>query len=238
MRKYVPLLIAGSALIAAACRDSVSPSEATEAAALFSMDRSFSAAIHGHEAPGATNVSSLTFVLSHNGGTQKVGAFTLAYDANAVCNPETSGYGEAYWKKSCSTLNQPITITATSWEENGRSYTEFSPDIRFAPGKSVELSILREEIIGERLSLRTAIANNIWYVRRVGRNGFFVDEGWSDPYVRTQFDTQTGIVSRRIRHFSGWSVRSGDCGSTVTVSESSEVSSCVSPSVSIEVDGR
>jgi hypothetical protein len=234
MRKYVPLLIAGSALIAAACRESVSPRGATEAAALFKQqDRSFRAAVQGYEAPGASNVSTQTFELSPDGGSLNVGAFTLTYDANAVCDPATSGYGESYWKSECETLNQPITITATSWEEDGRAYTEFSPDIRFAPGKSVELSVVREEVIGEFLSLRTALANNIWYVVRVGEFGYFEDEGWLDPYVRTHFNTQTGLVSRKIRHFSGWSVRSGDCGAGADDSglAAVEASSCFAPVV-------
>ncbi len=210
MRKYVPLLIAGSALIAAACRDVAAPYEASEAAALYSVDRSFSMFVRGSdEVVGATTVS---FVLSPDGGRGlKVGAFTLDYDANAVCDPATSQYGPGQWKKGCDTLDEPITITATSWVSDGRSYTEFSPDIRFSPNAEVQLSVVREDIIGRRLSARLVRANNIWYVLRIGRNGNFVDEGWLDPEVRTHFDTETGLVWRRIRHFSGWSVRSGDC---------------------------
>ncbi len=237
MRKYVPLLIAGSALIAAACRDSVAPPEANEAAALYKHDRSFSALVGDANVAGATTV---TFTLSPNGGQGvKVGEFTLDYSANAVCVPATSGYGPGYWRLSCETLQEPITITATSWVADGRSYTEFSPDIRFSPAATVQLSVVREAIIGDYLSLRTALANNIWYVRLVGTYGFFVDEGWLDPEIRTHFDTETGLVWRRIRHFSGWSVRSGDCEAAPMPTDVEQttvsVSACSTQSVD---DGR
>jgi hypothetical protein len=77
------------------------------------------------------------------------------------------------------------------------------------------MSVVREDIIGRRLRFTDYLNYNIWYVQLVGETGLFVDEGWLDPWSRTQFNTQTGVVSRNIRHFSGWSVRSGECTTQV-----------------------
>lgn len=225
MRRYVPLLIAGSALIAAACGDSVSPvNEATE---LTRFDGSFTTSLRGPSE--ASEVVTTTFRLSPRGGRDvHAGIFTLDYDADAVCDPETSGYGPGYWRRRCDTLDRPITITATSWVEDGRAYTEFSPDVRFAPGKSVRLSIQRDDIAGEDLNRHELRDYNIWYVRRVGRVGMFIDEGAFDPMVRTRFDSETGTITRRIRHFSGWSVRSGaECELKVELQDEVVVTVCV-----------
>ena|SRR5688572_839687 len=236
MRKYVPLLIAGSALIAAACRDSVAPNSATEVASLSKFDQSFAAFVGSSD---ESNAQSFTFELSPNGGRGlKVGDFTLDYEANAVCDPATSGYGPGYWKKRCDTLDESITITATTWQSHGRVYAEFTPDVRFAPGKDVTLSVVREEIIGRRLRALDVFNYNIWYVQRVGETGFFVDEAWGDPHVRTHFNTRTGVVSRNIRHFSGWSVRSGECETKIVLSDDGALSETTICVPIIEEEGR
>lgn len=214
MRRYVPLLIAGSALIAAGCRDVVAPTRQTTTAAttirLFGGGPN-SFAFLASPTEGADAVT-VTFDLSPDGGSVKVGEFTVDYEANAVCDPSTAGYGPATWALRCETLTQPITMTARFWKADGRNYADFYPDIRFAPEKNVVLSVSRPEIIGSGLTLVELMAKYpVWYTMRVDSYRFFIDEEWSDPSLAARYDTTAGTVSRRIGHFSGYVIRWGYC---------------------------
>jgi hypothetical protein len=208
MRRYVPLLIAGSALIAAACRDSVAPTRSTNAADLVTLQQfgggpnSFASLWNQDDESNAKTVS---FTIKPEGGTVRIGDFRLQYDANSVCNPETSGYGPSEWMKPCETLDAPITITGKFWFHNGNAYSDFSPNIRFAPDKNVELYVNRPKAKG----LTAFLEYSMWYTTVVGDTRYFVDEGYLDSALKTRVD-ENGKVSRKIRHFSGYYVRSGE----------------------------
>lgn len=211
MRRFVPLLIAGSALIAAACRDAVAPtrSEETTTIAAFGGGPNSFAALVGPSVDA--NGTSVTFDILPGGNTAQVGEFRIAFDANAVCDPATSGYGPLYWKQSCTPLGAPITITAHVFSKDGRNYAEFSPDIRFNPAVNVEISTIRKDIIGRSLTLTMILKYGIWYTTRVGDTRYFIDEYFYDPTLLMHFNTTTGRVWRKIRHFSGVVIRTGYC---------------------------
>ena len=221
MRRYVPLLIAGAALVAAACSDSVSPTQSAEKAQALPALVPFV----GFNASAYDQAATYTFSLSPKGGKAKIGSYTLTYDASAVCDPSTSSYGPTEWKKSCSTLTSSITITARFWVEDGRTHADFSPDIRFDPSKSVTLSTRIPSLRGNELTddLRQSYA--VGYSKVANGYRYFIDEAASDPSLATVFGVRSngqsdGWVSRRVLHFSGYYVRSGracdessgDCG--------------------------
>jgi hypothetical protein len=210
MRRYVPVLIAGLALVGTACRDAVAPTRPeTSSPSLRSLgDRSYSYAVGPTE---GQNAQTVTFDILPQGGTVQIGEFSLEYEANSVCDPETSGYGPDTWTTGCSTLRTPITITAKFWTENGHSFAEYSPDIRFSPDKEVVLSVQRPEIIGLDDKLSLQLTYGVWYTRVVDGVRQFIDEGWTDLALYTHFDTETGVVRRKIRHFSGYVVHTGYC---------------------------
>jgi hypothetical protein len=206
MRRYVPLLVAGVALIATACRDTVAPTtQATEFASL--ADRSYS--LLSDQVDDA-NAQTLTFIIKAEGNTVRVGEFTLTFGANAVCALD-SGYGEALWRLPCESLGEDIEITAKVFSSQGNSYVTFYPDIRFNPEVDVTIAVYRPEIIGGRLTRKERRDYDIWYSRRVGRSTLFIDEAWNDPELGTHFDTRTGRIWREIRHFSNWLTRVGFC---------------------------
>src|SRR5437867_227982 len=137
MRRYVPILIAGAAFIAAACRDSIAPTRSV------GLSRVGVPVAYSYAAPVDIKTKTQTFTLDPAGGVVKVGDFQLDYPANAVCDPATSGYGEETWELPCETLSEPITITATYWWVNKTAFVDFQPDIRFAPDKEVFISTKR-----------------------------------------------------------------------------------------------
>lgn len=208
MRRYVPLLIAGIALIVSGCRDTVAPPSSAPLAALVpASDMSFSRIVSSTEGANAIEIK---FTFSKAAGTTQLGEFTLAWDENSVCERDNSGYGWDFFRKPCQAENEDVEMTAKVWSENGRTYVDFYPDIRFSPEKNVKLSVVREEIIGRRkLSRKLMLKYNIYYTHRIGDTRYYIDEAWFDPEQRTQYDTETGVVQREIRHFSGFVIRTG-----------------------------
>ena len=118
MRRYVPLLIAGSAFIAAACRDAIAPTRSTTAKdlpTLTALKGGFSTFAEIANDSAENNAQVITFTLKARGGRAHVGKFTIDYPANAVCDPATSGYGPDVWDTPCNTLNEDFTVTAKVW---------------------------------------------------------------------------------------------------------------------------
>jgi hypothetical protein len=193
------------ALIVASCRDNVSPSgEPTELQRL--GDQSFSI----RALPDDGNVVTQTFVIEREGNVVRLGEFTLSFGPDAVCALD-SGYGEGFWRQPCAPIGEDFEVTAKLFVSDGRSFIEFAPDIRFNPAQSVTIAVVRPEIIGEHLNKRKQRQYDVWYTKRIGRTRLFVDESWRDPRLQTHFNTTTGLVWRRIEHFSGFVIHTGTC---------------------------
>lgn len=211
MRRFVPLLIAGAAMLAAACRDAIAPTRSVDASALVVAGRTGLASAKRQRPPTGT-VFTQTFSIPAAGGKLRVGDFWLDFPANSVCNPATSGYGKRFWDKPCATINVDFPITATYWWENGEAFIEFFPDIRFDPSKLVLISSKRPALIG----VSGISGYQIWYWTRGLKGRTRIDEAVADKSVRTLFDPVTGEVFRRVKHFSGISLNSGQpCDDTV-----------------------
>ena len=203
MRRFAPLLVAGVALIAAACTDSVGPTPALSEPATLTVLNGQLAAAKKVRPPSTANVA--TFSIPAAGGIVRVGEFTLNFPANSVCNPATSRYGKPFWDDPCQTLAYDYPITAKHWLEGGQSYIEFYPDIRFDPTKVVTISANRPALIG-----KNGIGGyQIFYWEWTPNGKSRVNEGSSDPRARSWFDPATGDVTRQILHFSGLSISSG-----------------------------
>lgn len=210
MRRYVPLLIAGTVLIAAACNSdtTIAPQRSTSAISLFSRPAA--------PASLTSDDKTFTFSLDPNGGSVKVGNFRLDYPANAVCDPATSGYGPEYWTAECTTLTTPITMTVRISYNNEQALADFSPDIRFSPNATVYISVKRPKIQGQELTQQLKDAYAFLYFRTVDGVKYSVDEAATDSEMATKYDNSQGWIWRRIRHFSGYYVRSGEpCDDTL-----------------------
>jgi hypothetical protein len=207
MRRFVPLLIAGIALIVSGCRDAVAPPSSEPLATLVPVeDQSFARMVSRTEGAGAVEIK---FTFTRAAGSTRIGDFTLAWQENSVCERDNSGYGWEFFRKACDAENEDIDMTARVWTENGRTYVDFFPDIRFSPTKDVTLSVVRDEIVGRRLNKKLMLKYNIYYTHRIGDTRYYIDEAWFDPEQRTNYNTTTGAVWREIRHFSGFVIRTG-----------------------------
>jgi hypothetical protein len=198
MRRFVPILLAGAALIAAACGESIAPKRSVDL-------HSFGApVVYTQTWDPSTPTWTATFVMDPAGGRVTIGEFTLDYPANAVCNPATSGYGPTTWDRPCETLDSPVEFTARLWwQADGSVFIELSPDVRFAPDKEVTISITRPWT-DEELARRT-----LYYFKNIGTTTYVIDEAAVDEDVTTHYDAELNRLERRVKHFSGIVLNSG-----------------------------
>jgi hypothetical protein len=157
-----------------------------------------------------------TFRLTSAGGTYSIGDsfYTLTVPANAVCSL-TSSYGPGTWDTPCSTLgsDESITVTATYGFTGTGPVVDFSPALRFSPAAQVTLSTSLYSTI-------LTIASNyfsqnpsalrffgMYYSPTIGST--LVPDAVTDPTLITHVDLRTGLVWRRVKHFSGYSMASG-----------------------------
>lgn len=162
------------------------------------------------------------FVLNPNlGGTFRVGReHWITFEPDAVCDPKRSSYGPGEWDKPCATLHKKIAITAvSSFDADGHPYVKFEPALRFAPDRTVTLSLYdRHAELNE--SLKILYCTLTKYSSNSGsgsadddeaygnRDLSCVDESLTDPSLATHIDMNGHRLYRRIKHFSGFNVAS------------------------------
>jgi hypothetical protein len=131
---------------------------------------------------------------------EKFGDHVISIPANAVCDPATSGYGVQFWDLPCEPIKQPIQVTATWSERNGRPVISFSPDLRFAPSDDPSrwVNLTLRDTKGIDSQLYYAI---LWFDTASGQ---WVDESVSDATLRTRTHQSGNLVVRRLKHFSDY----------------------------------
>lgn len=213
MRGFSRFVIASGALAAiAGCSDSAtSPRDETlrdiAPADAPSLDYSGPSRFSGFK--------STSFTLTAAGGSFQISdLYTLTVPANAVCAPGSS-YGPGTWDLPCATLRdgESVKVTATYGFANNGPVVDFSPDIRFSPDTPVTLSTsLFASVLttfrGYFQAFPSALRYfSIYYTPDLGSTR--VSDAALDPSLTTHINLKTGVVWRRIKHFSGYNQASG-----------------------------
>jgi hypothetical protein len=213
MRGTLQYLFVGmSVLIIAGCSESTTSPSATPARSLSPEGASLS--LNSGARFGGNQTSS--FTVTSQGGSFNIGnVYTIDFPANSVCDPSTSSYGAAYWNAPCQTLakGQSIHITATYGFGMTGPYVDFSPELRFSPSTQVIISTgaysqmlttFKRFFASHPSSLHFL---GIYYSPSLGAQG--QTDAAFDPSLITHVNLTTGIVWRRVKHFSGYSVTTG-----------------------------
>lgn len=163
---------------------------------------------------GSWGDQSTSFVATPAGGTYAVnGLFNITFPAGSICDPDLSTYGEGTWDTSCVPLNRAIRITATTRLSGGGMAVDFSPELRFVPTSQVVIST--DVFAGFIKANRAFFAANPWALRPLALyysptlGGSTVADYISDYSLVTHVNLSTGRVSRRVKHFSGYNITSG-----------------------------
>ena len=128
-----------------------------------------------------------------------LGPNRLDIPAYAVCDLGTSGYGAAYWDKSCSPERQAFTLTVVIKNaSSAHPSMDFFPAMRFNPNKNVQLFMYAPNVS------RTDAKN--WLMYYCPDSGKCVDESLTDSDLLTHIDYSEDVVFRRLKHFSGYMV--------------------------------
>ena len=157
---------------------------------------------------GAAQNTSADFTVSPWGGVYFVGNHAVVFPAHSICDPATSGYSSAMWDAPCSPAQQGIAIHAEVRKQDGRTWVDFSPELRFVPSNNptrwVWLVMNTPQARGARGDLSSF---NIMYAESIG--GVTVNDAAADSSLRTYVDTFSGTAFRRIKHFSGYTASAG-----------------------------
>lgn len=152
---------------------------------------------------GWDNSTVFTYEPSDSGRAYDLGdGHQIYFPDGAVCDPVASSYGPGEWDKPCTPLTTPIEITATRFHDaEGNPYVDFSPALRFVPGKPVTLYLRDPDSV---LDARAEIA-------------WCSDGGlcFTEPSP-THRDVARGIMYREIQHFSGYLISAGRVLSSTT----------------------
>ena len=163
----------------------------------------------------ALGVTESDFVVDGGGGSFSLGAYTVSFSGNSVCDPSVSTYGDTEWDKSCAVLAdaQSIKVHATVSRTSTGIAVDFTPALRFSPSANVIVStdVFASYIVANQDYFRThrsaLSAFAILYSPSLGATG--VSDFAADRSVTTHVDLNTGLVWRRVKHFSGYSIVSG-----------------------------
>ena len=157
-----------------------------------------------------------SFEISPNGGVVTLGdRFTLTIPANAVCDPSSSSYGLGHWDESCTVIDRTIKVTAKIWENETRVIVDFSPSLRFEPSAVVTMSTsLLAPVLAGRYDLAAtpgALSQyELLYSPDLGKTQIREPKELGDPSLVTHINLTTGVIWRRIKHFSGYVTAQGE----------------------------
>lgn len=147
----------------------------------------------------STSSYRFTFVVSPAGTSYSDGVNSIVFPADAIC-ASGSGYGPAYWNAPCAPVKKDVQFTVTLSQVNGRRTAMFSPDVRFVPGREVVLTMDAKLLAGS-----STVPTIFWSPDGTT----LVDEAVSDASLATFLDSTTGTLTRRLKHFSGYTVDVG-----------------------------
>lgn len=154
------------------------------------------------------------FTVDRNGGWFVAGYHGVYFPPNSICEPSTSGYGVDAWDAPCQPARGKVTFHARAGlKANGRGWIVFDEDVRFVPStnpdKWVRLYMYSDEVRGNR-PLDAVVKEKAYQIAWVPFKGAEpVDESLDDPTLVTHVLWGTGLVTRRVKHFSGYQVTNG-----------------------------
>jgi len=154
------------------------------------------------------------FVIPTSGATiNLLDAYTLTFPAGAVCDPNAedtqTGYANKDWDAPCTPATGDIAVTAVLKYTNGRLYVDFQKALRFVPDKRVVLSTT---VIAGQVQWQNDMGDTegwmIQFAPAIGADG--VADALDDPTVRTVVVGSTGKIFRRVKHFTGYMILTGE----------------------------
>ena len=210
MKKPMQLVLLLTAMLAAGCSDATMAPTANTADPGDATD----VVLPGGGATAAlTSVDTLrfTFVIDpYRARSYDLGAGNaIVFPAGSVCDPNRSTYGNGEWDRPCTAATSSVTIQTKAWlDARGYAHVDFDRHVRFVPSSNPSRWVmLTLSDYGASLSPWATIK----YCKDVKHDskGNCEDEAKKDPSLATVRNPVTGKLTRRVKHFSGYSLTSG-----------------------------
>lgn len=155
----------------------------------------------------AADSLSADITVTPTGGWFRLGNHGIFFPDHSICDPASSSYGPEHWDESCTPLDAPLQIHAEVRTQDGRSWVDFTPALRFVPSADSAQWVQIYLYSDDAFDPENLPDLSILWSQGIGDPG--VDESVDDATQRTFVDAGAGIAFRRIKHFSGYSVSSG-----------------------------
>ena len=130
---------------------------------------------------------------------------SIVFPAGSLCDL-SSTYGADQWDQPCAVATQPVLVNAKAWlDRHGNPRIDFDKHLRFVPSASPNQWVM---LTFTAYAAAWGLNSSILYCP-VTTSGHCVDESKTDPTLVTVKDPVTGQMRRRLKHFSGYNVFSG-----------------------------
>lgn len=153
------------------------------------------------------DATSAVITVNPAGGTFSLGKHSIRFPKHSICALNSS-YGPTEWDKPCQLAQGPVTFHVQIVSLDGRQWLDFTPAVRFVPTTRVSNYVMLSMRVGNVSNDLSDDEMQILWSPAIGVPG--IDESISDPTLRTKINWGTGMMQRRIKHFSGYSVHDGD----------------------------
>jgi len=202
MNKVIKTVLSLTAMLAAGCSESTVAPKALPIIDSTIPGGGATAALTG------TDTLRFTFVIDPDRTTSYYlgQGNSIVFPAGSLCDPNRSTYGVGQWDRWCPEANSPVTIYTKAWlDRDGQPHLDFDEHVRFVPTNNpAGWVMLTLSDYGAGLSLWSKIA-----YCSTEQQSSCVDESKTDPSLSTVNNPITGKLTRRIKHFSGYSLTSG-----------------------------
>jgi len=204
-------LVAAAVLIGACSKDATAPSAAAPSRAI----EATSMFVPSASAKALIGVADGTYSMTLDPTRDQslyLGPNHLSMPAYSICNLGISGYGAAYWDKSCVPQTVPLLLTVVIKNaSSSHPSINFFPSMRFNPTKNVQLFMYAPNV--SKYDAKNWLM--LYCADSSSSNSKCVDESADDAALVTYIDYTNNILFRRVKHFSGYSVgERGDSTST------------------------
>jgi hypothetical protein len=192
----------------AACGDFVAPDRSQDLgpalASVARFGRASADVIVDRMAPDSLSAD---ITVTPTGGWFRLGNHGIFFPDHSICDPSSSSYGSSEWDQPCQALDAPLQIHAEVRTQDGYSWVDFSPALRFVPSADSTQWVQIYLYSDEAYDPENLPELSILWSQAIGEVG--IDESVDDPTQRTFVDVDRGIAFRRIKHFSGYHITSG-----------------------------
>lgn len=143
-----------------------------------------------------------------SGGTFALGKHSIRFPRKSICDLSSS-YGPTEWDKPCQPAQGPVSFHVEIMVgANGREFLHFTPEARFVPTTKPSDYVMLLMRVDNTANASEEDLQILW---SPAFGVPAIDESIEDPTLRTKVNFGAGMLQRRVKHFSAYVIRDGEC---------------------------